>query len=381
MTGEEAGEASLSPSNADIERLRSLLDGSSSLPISIDEYIRGRQLDLAAKIAGRDPIYLDSRFWIELRRADEIGGASSRSYPLLLALRQAVSSGRAFCPISTSTFVEMLKHSEAGVRRKSAKLVDELSLGISLVAIDELLDAEIRWFIDNPGDHPLQPLKQPVWTRLAYALGTVIPTLEGMSSREMLAMRVVAFDAIWASTLEEVSMALPEPMRPDFKDAAAKITSDSAAHVHEIPTYDSAYLSELATMAKMGAPFFATHIRRKAEEKGIATPEADDEAINLFGNIIRNSLALGKARQPLRSAHIRASLHAIIRRNKERKFRSNDIFDIEHAVAGVGYCKAFFTEASLGTALTQPPLSLDKLYGCFVTSDIEAAARFVMDIE
>lgn len=365
---------------ADIDRLTALLEGSQPLPGSIGEHIRTRQLELAASLAGRVSIYLDSRFWIDLRRAGEGDGVSARALPLLMALRDAVAAGRAFCPISSSTFVEMLKHSDPAVRRRTAALVDELSLGVTVVAIDELLDAEIRAFIDDPGDHPLDALKEPIWTRLAYSLGTISPTIDGMGEREMLAIQTVGFDSIWGCSLEEIAATVPEPMRPDFAGAAERMTADSARHVHEIPTFEDAYRAEVAPMARMGAPLFAAHLRRKAAAAGMAPPVAAEQDLLLYGNVIRNALVLGKARQALRSAHIRTALHAIIRHNKGRRFKPNDIFDIEHAVCGIGYCGAFFTEGSLGTAATQQPLRLDQLYGCYVTSDVEAATRHVQGL-
>lgn len=359
-----------------IERLEEMLAGRLPLPESIDTHIRQRQLDLAASVSQRTPVYLDSRFWIDLQRAetDDVGTAS-RAYPLLMALREAVKGGKAFCPISTSTFVEMLKHGDREVRVASAKLVDELSLGITLLPLDELLRAEVRWFVDHPGDHPLDPLAEPVWTRLAYSLGTPVAELQGIPAREQLAFQAVAFDEIWEMTLEEIAMTA-DPMRPDFNAAAARITEDSAAHSHEIPTFDDAYKSELAPMGELGAAFFVEKVSDLAKEAGQQANMGPAE-IALCRNVVRNSLALGKARQALRSGHIRASLHAIIRHNKGRRFKPNDIFDIEHAVCGVGYCRAFFTEGSLGTATRQPPLKLDRLYGCLVTNDFEEATRFV----
>lgn len=372
--------ASDGPTAEEMARLRRYLDGSTPLPPSIGAHVRARQLELAASLDGRVPVYLDSRFWIDLRRADEAGGGSSRAYPLLMALRRAVAAGRVFCPISASTFVEMLRHADADVRARSADLVDELSLGVALVALDELLDAEVRWFADSPGDDAIDTGREPVWTRLAYALGTVSPEIPGMDERQQLALQVVGFDAIWRTTLAEVATSLPDPPRHDFREAAERMTRDSAAHVHEIPTFDAAYRAELSPMATMGGKFLARHLRRKAAAAGVEGSGQDEATLAMCRNVIGNALVLGRGRQQLRSAHIRASLHAIIRHNRGRRFRANDILDIEHAVGGVGYCRAFFTEGSLGTAVTQPPPRLDALYGCFVTSDVEAATRFVTDL-
>lgn len=360
-------------------RLQAYLDGSITLPPSIHAHTRQRQVELAVSLARRVPVYLDSRFWIDLRRADE-GGETSRAHSLLMALRAAVSDGRLFCPISASTFIEMMKHADAEVRRRTAALIDELSLGVAVLALDELLEAEVRSFAINFTDAPLDPTLEPVWTRLAYALGTVSPEIAGISAPEQLAVQVVGFDAIWETTLEEIAGSLPEPARPDFREAAERMTQDSAAHAHEIPSFEAAYRAELVPMAKMGGDLLGRHLRDRAVTAGESPPALDEADVSAFRNAVGNALALGKARQSLRSAHIRAALHAIIRHNRGRKFKANDILDIEHAVCGIGYCRAFFTEGSMGTAATQPPLGLDRLYGCFVSSDVEAATRFVTNL-
>ena len=162
-----SSEEELPVTERSMARLKAYLDGSITLPPSIHAHTRQRQVELAVSLAGRVPVYLDSRFWIDLWGADE-DCETSRAHSLLMALRAGVSDGRLFCSISASTFIKMMKHADAEVRRRTAALVDELSLGVAVLALDELLEAEVRSSSINFTDAPLDPTLEPVWTRLAY---------------------------------------------------------------------------------------------------------------------------------------------------------------------------------------------------------------------
>lgn len=365
------------PPPDEITRLRALLDGTAPLPLSIGSHVRERQLELAHQLAGRTAIYLDTRFWIKLRRTAEDDPGEARTLPLLHALREAVGKELAYCPISTSTFCELLKHRDQDVRVRSARFVDELSLGASLVSMDELAAAELEWFFDCVRDEPVDPLAVPMWTSLSYALGTLVPHVEGFSARHLLALQVATFDRIWRTPLEEVAQTLTDPFTSNFVQAAERITADSRSHAHEVSDFETVYRTEVTGAADFHAPYAAEHIVRKARAAGVARPGPTPAEIRQCRNVIGNLLIMNKGRQALRSLHVRASLHAVIRLNKGRRFRANDLHDIEHAVAGVGYCRAMFTEASLATALKQSPLTLNRLYNCRVISDVEEATRFV----
>lgn len=365
------------PSAGELSRLRGMLDGSVPLPRSAWDHVRGRQLELARDLARRTPIYLDSRFWFDLRRANDGLESAARSQPLLVALREAVADGRAFCPISGSTFIELFRHVDHQVRIRTARLVQELSLGVTLVGLEELAETELEWFLVRKADLAVDPLVVPIWTRISYALGTIVPHAAQFSPRQNLALQVAAFDTLWNMPLTEMADELTDPPEFDLVDAARRLTEGIHAHAHQVADFDTVYRSEIVGTADFHGQRLAGVIRRFAAQAGSPNGEPSVQDQRLTRNFVGNLLLLGKARQALRSMHVRASLHAIIRLNKGRKFKPNDLPDIEHAVVGVGYCRAFFTEGSLATALGQKPLELDRLYGCLVTNDVERALRFV----
>jgi hypothetical protein len=365
--------------DADIKRLNDLLNGVDPLPASIHAYLRERQLGLAADLATRTPIYLDTRFWVDLRKASD-AGSGSRAYSLLGALRAAVHEGRAFCPISASTFCELLQHADLDVRVATARIVDELSLGVSLVSPDELLVSEATWLLERTIDRPFDPQHLPLWTRLSHSLGVIIPEISGLAADQLLALQVGSVDVLWSTKLEEIAEKLYRPPSADFVKSAAQITLDSRAHAHEVTDFAAAYEAEATGIAQFVAPICARILRAMyAGRAPDAEPIGTDE-LGSYVKLVALGLIQDKSRHALRSMHVRAGLHAIIRLNRGRAFKANDLPDIEHAAAGVSYCRAFFTEGSLRTALTQPPLKLDQFYQCAITNDIDEAVRFVSSL-
>lgn len=292
-----------------------MLDGSVPLPRSAWDHVRGRQLELARDLAGRTPIYLDSRFWFDLRRADDGLESAARAQPLLAALRQAVTGGRAFCPISASIFMEMLQHADHKVQIRTARLVQELSLGVTLVGMEELAEAELEWFVAKKADVAVDQLAVPVWTRISYTLGTIVPHAEQFSPRQNLALQVASFDTLWNLSLIEMAQDITDPPPIDLADTAQRLTEGTRAHAHQVTDFDAVYRSEIAGLADFHGERLTEVLNRLAAQAGSPDGESPAESQRLTRNFVGNLLMLGKGRQALRSMHVRASLHAIIRLN------------------------------------------------------------------
>lgn len=119
-----------------LDAIRGSIEYHKSNPhVSIESHTRARQLELPKQIEGRQAIYLDLRFWIGLRGA--LSAETMGSYTQLLQeLRRAVAAGAAFCPISESTFLEVFKQTDPDTRLQTVRLIDELSLGVTLTPMD-----------------------------------------------------------------------------------------------------------------------------------------------------------------------------------------------------------------------------------------------------
>lgn len=100
--------------------------------VSLEEHRRYRVHALGRDLASRKAIYLDLRFWIGLRDAARYNKLGLER-DLLLGLRRRVASGALFCPITDSTFLELFKQTDQQSRVATAELIDELSLGVTLM--------------------------------------------------------------------------------------------------------------------------------------------------------------------------------------------------------------------------------------------------------
>lgn len=365
----------LSPSPAEIEALQQMLNGNTPLPVSIDAHLKQKQLDLMAIVADRTPIYLDTRFLVNLRKTSENNFSESDSSGLLVSLRRAVSNGKAFCPISASTFKELLKHHDLGVRMRTAALVDELSLGISLINLEELIKAEVTWFLALKINSKVCSQAFPLWTRLSHSLGSFLPSVSGLTNNGNLALEVAVFNKIWSSKLTDICSHLP-PYAYDLSSFAARLNEDCNRHANEVKDFKTVYASEIQGLSDFYADVAVEWMRHQLNGLGTNTIIPSDAGAT-WQNVFANVMTLGKAQNALRCLHIIASIHAIFRLDAKRKFKKNDLLDIQHAAAGVGYCSAMFTERSLSSSLRQKPLTLDSLYRCMITSDVQQAVNYV----
>jgi hypothetical protein len=145
--------------------------------ISIDQHVRRRVIALGQRLDPRLPVYLDTKFWIILRKAALDPRKFEEGNELLRRLRSAVANGAIFCPISESIFFELMKQSDGGSRLATARLIDELSLGATLVPHQMRVATELARFIhlSEFGEAVLDPLNHLIWSELTYVLGFVHP--------------------------------------------------------------------------------------------------------------------------------------------------------------------------------------------------------------
>jgi hypothetical protein len=71
--------------------------------ISLDAHVRHAQITLGEELIEKVLIYLDSNYWINLRRAANDSQTNPAHANLLDMLRKKVAAGVLLCPISAST--------------------------------------------------------------------------------------------------------------------------------------------------------------------------------------------------------------------------------------------------------------------------------------
>lgn len=359
------------------------VDHQHSLKCTIDTYARQSQIALGQLLSNRYAIYLDTKYWILLRKA-AAGTGSAEAKELLVLLRNGVFTGRLFCPISESVFIELMEQRDQASRLTTAALIDELSLGATLITQETRIATEIAHFLHaKTGRSNIYPLKQLVWCKLSYVLGIMHPTNTAFEAVTELEIQKILFEHMWTISLYEMISIMGDNEFPgtDQNNVAAHLNADIAAHADELRTFKQAYVAEVRGIVDLVGGTAVDILMSMAKHEGVIleqpTAEQRRTSENQFKSLLAVALEKDKAREELCTIHILASLHASLRWNKGRKIKSNDLFDFDHAAAALAYGDAFFTEKPLCDMVTQGHLALNRLYKCHVTANVNNAIEFV----
>ena len=350
------------------------------------EHVRKYEHELGETIAHRKPIYLDTKFWIMLRDANRQKDGS-RAAILLALLRRAVSESKVFCPISSATFIELMRQDCLSSRIETAKIVDELSLGLTIVGFEERIAVEIEHLIRLSANlNRKVVVGHAVWRKLSYVLGLMNLQNAALEREEDLAIQKAFFDHMCSHSLLEMVKIIGDGWVSDANDASlvSSINEQIAVHADELRSFEQAYAAEargvVDEMGEMTLDIVRSVAREYQEVFEALDNDEEKKAKNRWKNLLYLALVKNRARSNLPTLHIRTSLYASLRWDKKRKLRPNDLWDFAHAEAGVGYCSAFFTEKSLHNMVTGRHLGLDHLYECRVVSSVEDANEYVSSI-
>jgi hypothetical protein len=355
--------------------------------VSLQEHFSHRVAELARLVLARRRVYLDTRYWIFLRDAAAGRPRELIHSELLRILRIGVESGVFICPLSDRAFLELLRQSDRETRLATVRLIDELSLGVTIQNALDRLRTELLQFlvsVNKAKGIPGPPLEH-VWLKVGHVLGTAVPIFPGVEATEQLAISKAFFDVMWSVTLEEIltDTPLPEDSKDsDFRNIAARTTEESTSHASDMKSFKAVYLAEIhgffdvhredlqaafAQMYEISQPNAPPLLAAEFEQHGRVL-------VNVFSNIFR----FGKAGTSLPMAQIVAGLHAVVRWQRNRDFKASDFYDFHHATAALPYCDVFLTECFLGTILTRPPLALDAHFGTKVLWDEADAAEALL---
>jgi hypothetical protein len=360
--------------------------------ISVDRYVKSKMVALGRALGGRAAVYLDTKFWIVLRKVAMGVSTDAAELEFLRLLRSRVAQEKVFCPISESIFLELMKQADAKTRLETARLIDELSLGVTLTPHPTRVATELAHFIylfEHPADS-FYPLQHPAWSKLSYVLGYLHPSSTAFDAETELAVQKAFFDHMWTIPLVEMVGMIGDATPPemvDFADLAATLNEGNVRHAGELRSFAQAYDAELRGAIDVCADSVLDLLFELNQKKTGEPPPLPDsphwrEAQRQWKNLLY--WAMKKRRQTrdqLRTIHIEASLHAALRWDKSRRFEANDFYDFPHASAALAYCRAFFTEHGLRTMIASGHLALDKLYGCRVVSQVREATEYLQTFD
>lgn len=349
--------------------------------VTLTAHVQQCHAALAEELARRRIVYLDTKYWIILR--DVVAGmrTADPEIELLDVLRRLVSTGKVFCPLSESTYAEVLKQSDERTRIATAKIIDELSLGVALIPFEQRVDMELRAFIYGQCRDlgAPEPLRLP-WTKLSYVLGVMHPHETAFDAGTELAIQKAFFDHMWSLSLSQMVDTLSGKMMPPDRHPrlAEELNAGNAKHAGELRSFQQTYAIEAQGAAEVYASM-AVEITRDLQRLVTgASPStsgdaAEAKAVRFWTRLLSMALGHEKHKSVLPTLQINTCLHASVRWNKAQQFKANDFEDFRHACSALAYCDLFFTERRLMAMVTAKHLALDRRYDCKVASAIPDA--------
>ncbi len=358
-------------------------------PTPIWRYLEQRFVSLGCRALSRKRIYLDTNFWVMLR--DHKSGRQVRIdvEDLLCSLREVVLSGAGFCTFSGHTLSELMKHKDASIRRLTAGLMDELSCGICLSNQDRLFNNEIISFIGSLLAPSMSrwSLSHLAWAKPFFLMTDYQPPSFGLSSDADLELQKGFVEHVWsmsmAQLLEKIDSCREAYPQLDWpKSAAASINSEVRKYDHENETLHEFYLSELNGYLEWAEPRFVERYCEFVSRYQVGVMPESHEQLNVCGKVLHLT-AMGIARNKQLSnlmpgTHARSMLHAMIRFDRRRKFKANDLMDIEHAEVALPHCAFFFTDKPNAHLIRSAKLDVE--LRCVVCSSPEEASKSIKNL-
>lgn len=355
----------------------SLARHSASPEITVQQYVGELMFALGEQISSRKRLYLDTRYWILLRDAAMGRPRRPQHLDMLGRIRGLVRQGAAICPVSDAAWMELSKQTDLETHGATADLIDELSLGVALQSEHERVVAELEQFITKPTvSTPSPVLKNRVWVKAGYVLGTLMPTSALLSPEQNSLIQKSSVDLFWNVTLRQMAdrVGSVAPIPDDFAHSAERINAAMQRYAHEIRSIQQAFAAESAGVLSVFEDEIRTLVLRHFREttgdrSSLPDAQAEDAGkatLNALSNAFRLRPKVMAQRIPTVFAY--AMCHAAVRMDKRRKFDGHDLVDIHHAACGIPYHDAVLTETPLRVLVTGGNVALDKTFGCTVLS-------------
>lgn len=354
----------------------------------LEEYTKGLRLQLGQEIRNCKKIYLDTNYWLELRDVI-LGRQSNKNFDKLLRLLQnGVKAGRLICPISDENFYEIFLQSDPSTLSASARLIDDLSRGVALLSSEERIQFEILYFIHSStkGTNSVHHPDIFVWSKVSLIYGAMHPTSTPFSPEEELVMQKAFFDQMWSLSLTDMIKVIGMEniiAMPKYNDISEKLNEDKIKYANENKSFKQLFLSEIAGVIDLYKPLFEDALVYLYEKETGRKPSADEVQATNPGEIANSIYHLfnkNKLGDYFPTLVVGAGLHASVRQDINRKFKTNDMPDFRHAKAALPYFDCFLTENSLRDLVSRNNIAFDKKYNCVVLSNPWQSIEYIEEI-
>jgi hypothetical protein len=304
-------------------------------------------------------VYLDQNHWVNFAKVIA-GRPTPEGYPrLLTAARNAVATGHAMFPLSATHLMEVSNIGDVTRRANVANIMAELSgfyylLGRPLV-IELEIEASLSLLVGQDlttvgpvglvGYGGLWPFGQ--WWNVTSTDATGQDTTEQLRA----AMGDAAFNAAIAQADREAQLLLlsggdsghpPGTWRAGM-EARAKREIGQIAAIDTEPSYRQSGLRDVINANE------AFH--ELNEYLAAGTHRSGLDLLEIFPT----PEDARRFSDGMPSVRVAASLKTHFHKNRQHKWKTNDMYDIDALSVAVPYCHAVFTDNAMRNALTRSP--------------------------
>ena len=346
---------------------------------NIDTYIRQKKISLGEELSDRKLIYLDMNFWILLRKCYLDQAVSDESAMLYKLLKELVEKKKVLCPINHSVFTELLKQNDLQSRIDTAKVIDIFSNSVTLIFELERDNLELQFYVNEKllYKRNLKPKQLLAWMKVPYSLGSAIPENDKIDPITQYEIQSKFFDYTWSITMEEMVRGYLRDRSLPFLSmtkTSNKLNTGKFAHQDDFRSLADLFNKELVGYLELfedNCKEYFSYCKKEYPQvlQALEKEYSIKKPLDLCNRIKKDILG-ATILDYLPNIFINVCIHTLMRWNKERKFKANDLYDFQHARAALPYFDFFFTEKSLQHLVMDKPYELYKKYNCTVESDI-----------
>lgn len=315
-------------------------------------------------------VYLDQWVWINLAKAAAGRKDGKDLLSTLHNIRTAVETQSARFPLSTSHYEEMQKVSNVDQRRSLGKLMLELSQGNRMISLDErIIEYEFETALHKKFGVPESPKEVQIF---GYGIGFVYGNpMVGRILRkdgtpvENLDDSLQQFE-VWANQLAEEWLLCGPPKGVSVPDYEPRVAQKFAEKFFEEESDQALrFKSRGTTSERMKRVLLAREWVRLGP---FAFNALKRSGIDMEWFLSHDKTFLTEFIEDMPVLHTSFYMRSLQHQNPQRKWATNDFFDIAALSVAVVHCDVVVTEKHWAHVLRQ--LKLDRKFGTVVVDKI-----------
>jgi len=340
--------------DSDISRFTELVNKHSGIGgnlISYDNHVNEKRDRLYSSIGDRKIVYLDTNAWkclSDFQRRKPTLTADMLDYSTEMFNEDTCD--KFLFPITMSTIFELQSMNDPDTIATLASIIDKLSKNVCIIPDVDRIESEIRIFLSG---EELLPRKL-YFIRPFELMNIPIPDFPIPTDSLKLPYKKALYDLIEE---KPVSTYLTDDMfrgdineKWDNNDGIDEMNTGKAAYQSAINSIQEGRFIELSGI-------FRDRYRGPSGMKDV--PPSKWLALQAMWHWHEHPSS-----NQLISARVMASIHSIMRLEKNRNFKKGDVADFSTATTVIPFCDALFTDARLVNIATDIKIEMSKFCDC-----------------